>query len=170
MPRMLSDGDITLRAPHAGDIDALVVACQDPEIPRWTPIPSPYRRADAVAYLDRVASAANERHFLAVDAHGTLLGSFSVMGIDGRYGEIGYWVAAEARGKGVATRAVVLLRDWAVAELGLEELELIIHVDNAVSRRVAERTGFLETGERRPAPRQSESPARDYAVYVFRAS
>ena len=46
------------------------------------------------------------------------------------YGEIGYWVAKAARGKGVATRAVVLLRDYAAAELGLELIELIIHEGN----------------------------------------
>ena len=35
------------------------------------------------------------------------------------YGEIGYWVVAEARGRGVATRAVRLLADWARDELAL---------------------------------------------------
>ena len=34
------------------------------------------------------------------------------------HGEIGYWVAAEARGRGIATRAVRLLADWARDELG----------------------------------------------------
>ena len=63
-------------------------------------------------------------------------------------------MAAEARGKGVATRAVTLLRDWAAEELGLELIELLIHEDNPLSQRVAERTGFLDTGERRTAPRQ----------------
>ena len=68
------------------------------------------------------------------------------------YGEIGYWVAKEARGKGVATRAVTLLRDWAAQESGCELIELMIHSDNELSVRVAERTGFLDTGERRTAP------------------
>ena len=73
------------------------------------------------------------------------------------YGEIGYWVAKDARGKGVATRAVTLLRDWAAEENGLDLVELVIHEDNALSMRVAERTGFLDTGERRPAPRQEDA-------------
>ncbi len=88
--------------------------------------------------------------------------------LPGRYGEIGYWVAAPARGRGLATRALTLLRDWAVGELGLERIELLIHVENERSQRLAERTGFLDTGERRPAPRVSPPTALDYRVYSWR--
>jgi RimJ/RimL family protein N-acetyltransferase len=42
----------------------------------------------------------------------------------------------------VATHAVVLLRDWAHAAIGLERLVMRIHPDNAASRRVAERATF----------------------------
>lgn len=161
---MLTDGDITLRRPGEADVDALYEACQDPEIQRWTGVPSPYRREDAVTYV----RDATPTSFLAVDADGAVLGSFSVMEIDGASGEIGYWVAPEARGKGVATRAVTLLRDWAVAELGLDTIELLIHTENVQSLRVAERTGFLDTGERRPAPRQTADAAPTHAVYLFK--
>lgn len=86
------------------------------------------------------------------------------------YGEIGYWVAREARGKGVATRAVALLRDWAAAEHGLRLIELVIHEENTLSQRVAERTGFLNTGERRPAPRTEEPGPPNHAVYAWSPS
>jgi len=86
------------------------------------------------------------------------------------YGEIGYWVAAQARGKGVASRAVTLLRDWAAGELGLTVIELVIHEDNRLSRRVAERTGFLDTGERRPQPRTDEPGPPDHVVYAWSPS
>ena len=84
-----------------------------------------------------------------------------------RYGEIGYWVSASARGRGVASRAVTLLRDWGASELELELIELVIHVDNQPSQRVAERTGFLDTGERRCAPRQEGAVELDHAVYAW---
>jgi RimJ/RimL family protein N-acetyltransferase len=81
------------------------------------------------------------------------------------YGEIGYWVAAEARGRGVATRAVRLLADWGRAELGLTRIDVLPHRDNAASRRVAEKAGFTETGDRSGSPR-----ARiDDAVYTWTA-
>ncbi len=43
----------------------------------------------------------------------------------------------------------------------------MIHTDNALSVRVAERTGFLDTGERRTAPRQEGATALDHAVYAW---
>jgi RimJ/RimL family protein N-acetyltransferase len=165
---ILTDGVITLRPPREEDVDAIYAACQDPEIQAWTSVPSPYRRADAVDYVERIAHAPNTAAFLAFEGD-ELLGSFGVMEIDRErgYAEIGYWVAAPARGRGVATRAVTLLRDWAAAELGAELIELIIHKGNLPSQRVAERTGFLATGERRPAPRAAEPGPADHDVYAW---
>ena len=56
---------------------------------------------------------------------------------------VGYWLAPEARGRGVATHAVRLLARWAFAELGLARLELTCGPDNEASQRVAERCGFV---------------------------
>jgi RimJ/RimL family protein N-acetyltransferase len=169
----LRDGDLTLRPRRPEDADAITAACQDPEIPRWTFVPSPYTRADAEAFLRSSAehaAAGRSVGFLAVDGEDRLLGSFSVMELDREpgYGEIGYWVAAEARGRGVATRAVRLLTEWAQRELGLELIELLPHKDNTASRRVAEKAGYRDTGELRGAPRAGiEEPV--YAVYVLGA-
>lgn len=171
----LRDGDLALRAKRPEDVAAITAACQDPEIPRWTLVPSPYTRADAEAFLRTSAeeqAAGRSANFLAVDARdGTLLGSFSVMGLDREpgYGELGYWVAAEARGRGVATRAVRLLTEWAVRELGLERVELLVHQDNAPSRRVAEKAGYRDTGELAPLPR-GDSDEAVCAVYVLGTS
>ena len=165
----LSDGVITLRAMTGADADALTAACQDPEIPRWTRVPVPYRRADALAW---VASSELELDagvtigWLAVDAEDRLLASISVMQIDRARGtgEIGYWVAREARGRGIATRAVRLVSEWATSELGLTTLEIVVHEDNALSHAVARAAGFTETGERRVAPREGLPEGR-YLVY-----
>jgi RimJ/RimL family protein N-acetyltransferase len=105
-----------------------------------------------------------------MDGDGRLAGSFSLLELDlGRgYGEIGYWVAPGARGRGVATRAVGLLHEWAVRELGLRRIEILPHAGNAASRRVAERCGYTDTGELRAAPRGGDrEPA--YAVYAWEA-
>jgi RimJ/RimL family protein N-acetyltransferase len=170
---ILTDGVLTLRPPSAEDVDALVEACQDPEISRWTRVPQPYVRADALTYLARTAEetrAGRTRPFLGfIDE--ALVGSFSVMelGHTPGYGELGYWVAAPARGRGVATRAVTLLRDWAVAALGLARIELLIHEDNAPSIRVAELTGFIATGELRTAPREEDPGPPRYRVFAWSA-
>jgi len=170
----LRDGDLILRPKRPDDVDAIVAACQDPEIPRWTFVPSPYTRADAEAFLrssTEEEAAGRSVNLLAVDADDRLLGSFSLMELDRErgFGEIGYWVAAEARGRGVATRAVRLLAEWARDELGLTRIEIHVHKDNAASRRVAEKAGFRDTGRLTGAPRGGvEEPV--YAVYVLGAS
>jgi RimJ/RimL family protein N-acetyltransferase len=169
---VLTDGVITLRHPREDDAEVLHRECQDPEIARWTGVPTPYELHHAHDYIARCAqerAAGRTESFLAVDAEDRVLGSFSVMELDKpAYGEIGYWVARDARGRGVASRGVTLLRDWSASVLGLELIELLIDERNAASRRVAEATGFLDTGERRPAPRQEESGERTHAVYAWR--
>ncbi|MGH2801119.1 MAG: GNAT family N-acetyltransferase [Thermoleophilaceae bacterium] len=46
----LSDGEIALRPFIEDDVPAITAACQDPEIPRWTLVPSPYTEEDARAF------------------------------------------------------------------------------------------------------------------------
>jgi RimJ/RimL family protein N-acetyltransferase len=134
-------------------------------------VPSPYTRADAEAYFEHSAKEAAEGraiNLLAVDEEDRLLGSFGLMELDREpgYGEIGYWVVADARGRGVATRGVRLLADWAREQLRLTRIEVLPHKDNLPSRRVAEKAGFMATGELVGSPRaEIEEPI--YAVYVW---
>jgi RimJ/RimL family protein N-acetyltransferase len=167
----LRDGDLVLRPKRPDDLDAITAACQDPEIPRWTFVPSPYTRADAEAYFahsTEEAAAGRAINLLAVDAQDRLLGSFGLMELDREpgYGEIGYWVVAEARGRGVATHGLRMLADWAREELGLTTIDVLPHKDNAPSRRVAEKAGFRDTGELVGSPRAGLDDAI-YARYVW---
>ena len=50
-PVTLTTERLVLHPPTETDIDAIVRACQDPEIPRYTPVPSPYGREDAEGYV-----------------------------------------------------------------------------------------------------------------------
>ena len=151
----------------------MTAACQDPEIQRWTLVPSPYRREHAEEWLAGVperALSGESATLLAFEGDGRLTGSFSVMELDLQrgYGEIGYWVAPWARRRGVATRAVGMLHAWAVEALGLRRLEILPHAGNAPSRRVAERCGYADTGELRALPRDPEQKPV-YAVYAWEA-
>ena len=174
VPPTLSDGEIGLRPLAPADVPEIVAACSDPEIPRWTRVPSPYTREDARRFLAIVAAeaAAGEGMALAVaSTDGRLIGTVGLMVVERgrRYGEIGYWTAAPARGRGAASRAVLLLRDWAHAELGLGEIEILSHLDNRPSQRVAERAGFAATGEIRSVATMPPGKRDGYRVYVWRA-
>ena len=77
-------------------------------------------------------------------ATGALLGGIGLHQLDAEAGTavIGYWVAADARRRGVATRAVRLVAGWALGPLGLTRLMAQVFADNPASQRVLERVGF----------------------------
>jgi [ribosomal protein S5]-alanine N-acetyltransferase len=150
-PDGLSDGVVRLRPPEKADVPAIVEACRDPVIARYTTVPEDYDEADAHDWLRRCAdglAAGTDVALLIVDARsGELLGSVGAHEIDsqGRC-RMGYWVARGARDRGVATRALRLLSRWLLDELGLARIEVHVEPENIPSRRVAERAGFTQEG------------------------
>jgi RimJ/RimL family protein N-acetyltransferase len=145
----LIDGSTALRPWRDSDVAALVAACQDPEISRWTRVPYPYGEADARRYLLARFDALHcgtSAPFAIVAGHadGELLGSISLMAPDWRHlrAEVGYWLARGARGHGHATRAVRLICRFGFEALGFERIDLMAATANGASQRVAERSGF----------------------------
>jgi ribosomal-protein-alanine N-acetyltransferase len=55
-------------------------------------------------------------------------------------------VLPEARGSGVATRALGAIADWAFAAVGFHRLELDHSIQNPASCRVAVKAGFVPEG------------------------
>jgi RimJ/RimL family protein N-acetyltransferase len=150
----LCDGTIALRGTTDADIPALVAAVQDPLIPRYTRVPSPYGERQAREFLverRRRREEGTELSLLVVDPDSDgLLGSVGArVDRDNARAEIGYWVAHEARGRGVASGAVVLLGTWLFATLELARLQIHTEVENVASQRVAERAGFTREGRLR---------------------
>ncbi|MEV7793131.1 GNAT family protein [Streptomyces sp. NPDC087512] len=68
-----------------------------------------------------------------------------------RVARVGYWVLPEARGRGVATRALLLASRWAFADVGVHRLELGHALGHGASCRVAERCGYVYEGTMRGA-------------------
>lgn len=146
----LIDGPTAVRPWREADIPALVAACQDPEIPRWTRVPTRYHESDARAFMQQRydwihRGSAAPFAVVARSDPGRLLGSISLMRFEWEHAraEVGYWLAREARGQGHATRAVRLIAHWGFAGLRLERLELFAATENPPSQRVAERCGFI---------------------------
>ncbi|WP_413450201.1 GNAT family N-acetyltransferase [Georgenia phoenicis] len=148
-PFPLHDGDLTLTVPTAADVDRITEVCQDPEVQRWTVVPSPYRREDAEWFVSTMVEAGWERgdnHTWALRHGGRLVGMVGISRAAGS-GEIGYWLAPEARGLGLMHRAVGLVLDTAFGRLGLERVEWRADVGNWPSWRVAWRHGFRREGQ-----------------------
>ncbi len=148
----LGDRVVVLRPWRSHDLAEMTAALQDPEIPRWTTIPSPYRERDAREYLGRAEPdrrAGRELGLAVVDASaGTVVGGCGLSRFEWPElkCEIGYWVAREARGRTVGTRSVGMLSRWALGPLGLQRVELLADPRNEPSNRLALSAGFTREG------------------------
>ena len=147
---------LLLRPLGTGDADAIVTACQDPQIPRWTGVPSPYTRAHADHFINEVCAAGwrddtlyNFGVFTRDD--GALVGSMGLLRLQHlahpqRQAELGYWTAKEQRGKGYTVEAARALCSWAFETLGVDRLEWYAEAGNEGSRAVALKLGFVMEG------------------------
>lgn len=170
----LDDGTVALRPWRSGDLGDLVRACQDPEIPRWTAVPSPYGKNDAREYLARVEvdrRSGRELGLAVVDAgDGALLGSCGLARFDwqDRKVEVGYWIAAWARRRSAGSRATALLSRWALTALGIERVELLVNPLNEASQRLAASAGFTREGVLR-AYRRRKGEREDLIMFSLLA-
>jgi len=147
-PFVLESPAVRLEVPGPADVEAIVEACQDPVLQRFTTVPTPYSRADALFFLERIvdhgwATGREATWGLRGPGSSLLLGVVSV-----RLGtrDIGFWTTPEARGRGLMTAAVRLVADWALVEAGLDQLHWEGYVGNDASAAVARRCGFTYTG------------------------
>ncbi len=116
---------------------------------RW--FPSRFRQGFEREWLQRYEEGradGTREGFAIVEDDGSFLGLALAFGIDreGRELELGYTVTPAARGRGAATWAVRALTEWAVRELDPLRIQLQISADNAASKRVAERAGYVYEG------------------------
>lgn len=166
----LSDGAVALRPWTERDIPAIVAACQDPDIPRYTSVPSPYTTEDGAAFVARstqrwAEGAGAAFAIVAVEDPDRVLGAVAV-DLGAHIGTVGYWVASAARGQGVARRGLELLSSWVLGEAGVTLLLAEIRVGNEASIRVAEAAGFTRTGAI-DLPQTPENP--DILLFARRA-
>jgi RimJ/RimL family protein N-acetyltransferase/8-oxo-dGTP pyrophosphatase MutT (NUDIX family) len=156
----LTDGEVTLRPWRDEDVTE-AVAGHDEVIAHWFGWPedgvTPERMQQAIR--DWRASFADDRSVVgfAIEDRGTLAGSVDVRRRDSGVGELSWALYAGRRGRGVATRAVRLLADWALTDvghggLGYSRLEAKVEPDNESSLRVATRAGLRREGVRRVEP------------------
>jgi RimJ/RimL family protein N-acetyltransferase len=130
----LADGDVLLRPWTEEEARAVGLTPANPEIgryfgPAFDTVTAPDSEAPAFAIVaggvpvGRIWCAAHRRPF-----------------------EVGYFLRPEAWGRGIATRSLLLVRDFLLAA-GEEEVVLCTHPANERSQRVAERAGFRRDGE-----------------------
>ena len=119
----------------------------DPWIP-WASVN--HDLASATATLQRYADlqARDAGRLFGIWLDGTLVGGTMFVSFDTRFGqcEIGCWLEPAATGRGLVTRAVRELIDWALDVRGLHRVEWRCRTDNTASAAVAQRLGMRLEG------------------------
>jgi RimJ/RimL family protein N-acetyltransferase len=151
-PLTLTGEGITLREWRSDDLDDLIGLLDEPDIARWTPMPSPFDVEAGIAYLKRAYQGRinGRRIQLAITADGGKpLGEVLLFGVDAgvKEAELGYLVGAPYRRRGLASAALSLLSSYARNDLELRRLVLRIDPGNTASTSVARRCGYRLTGE-----------------------
>ncbi|MFF8268732.1 GNAT family N-acetyltransferase [Streptomyces sp. NPDC016562] len=159
-PTTLTTERLVLRPFVPSDEDEVYAAAQDPDIQRWTMVPSPYEREHAHSFVNEIVPNGwrdGTAHPFAVrlGAEGPLVAAIGVHVHGPSSYEVGYWAVKEHRGKGYMTEAVRAVAHWVFTELGVVRLEWRAEVGNAASRAVAERAGFRVEGLLRAGIEQS---------------
>jgi [ribosomal protein S5]-alanine N-acetyltransferase len=141
----LGGGLLSLRPPEERDLPAIERGVNDPDVIRAFGRPS--MSAEQLLELNRSRWDRDEAATFAIcDATGSCVGHVFVNLTGMSRGSVGYWLLPEARGKGLASRAVKLVSCWALRDLGLARLALLTETANRHSQRVAERNGFQREG------------------------
>jgi [ribosomal protein S5]-alanine N-acetyltransferase len=143
-------GDEVVQLREWADDDAAWYAdsVRDPLIQQFTTESPTLTAEDVLAAIGRMRASAAETSFVICDAvTGARLGNIALHH-EGNSGEVSYWVAADARGRGVATRALALFSAWSFRAAGLEKLLLRVHQDNVASQRVALGAGYRRSPDR----------------------
>lgn len=146
---------IHLRALSKDDVEATVEACSDRDAARWTAVPVPYTRQDAIWFIEDQVPNLWERGEAAILAiahpDDRYAGSISlrIEPGDPRTAEIGMLLAPDARGLGYGTAAAMTICQWGFSALGLTRIEWRAYSGHDASVRAAAKVGFTEEGIRR---------------------
>lgn len=150
----LQYGQISLRPPAESDVQKIFEACQDPLIPRFTTVPAQYTLAHALDYVQRVpASLELRREFPFIIEFGvgdekvfSGVISFHSISLENSRAEVGYWIDAPMRGKGIGTIATKIITNYGFRTMGFRRIEAAVDIDNTASQKLLISAGYSKEG------------------------
>jgi ribosomal-protein-serine acetyltransferase len=156
----------------AAELTAVVAENRDHLAP-WLPWAANHGYQDALDFisLSRAQIDSGEAYEGAIVVDGEIVGGSGFHAVDrlNRSTSIGYWLIAEAQGRGLMTATVRALLDRAFGAWELHRVVIEAVLDNARSRAIPERLGFTEEGVLREAKR-IRGRYEDAALYAMLAS
>ena len=149
LPMSIASTRLLLRPWRQDDVDAVLAQASDPEWARFLPVPVPYARSDAEAFVSIQLGLDPARNpSWAITRNGALVGGINIrLDPAHRTGELGYSVAREAWGQGIATEALRAVLDAAFVTLPwLDRVRAMADLRNLASQRVMEKNGMQREG------------------------
>ena len=195
----LTVGTTTLRPMRPTDAEDIFKAVQDPEIPKFTTIPSDYPVELAIEFAGtrNVNSHLNMTELVFVIEDTSLIppntsnvsssetisvtnsavshpysngfaGVISLHTIDipNHRAEIGYWMAKEARGKGIGTRAGSMITEYGLMTMGFNRIDGIVDVRNEPSKQLLLNAGYEFEGIMKKYVTRRDGSQLDMALFA----
>lgn len=139
-----------LRPWHRGDETSIARHANNRKV--WLNLrdafPHPYTTEHAFAWVASNLDVAPVRNF-AIEVGGKAIGSIGVSpfsDVHARTAEIGYWIAEDYWGRGIATEAVRAVTEHAFHALGIVRVQAAVFDGNDTSMRVLEKCGYVREG------------------------
>lgn len=149
-PALATPG-LSLRPWAESDAASLAAAWADTEVARWTGTPANASEELARRWIagDSHRRARGLALDLVIDVGGSPAGEVGLVRVDSerRVGEVGWWVAADHRGKGLASAAVGVFCAWVVEELCVDVVVARCDPANPAAGAVAGKAGFQHRGQ-----------------------
>ncbi|MCB9830840.1 MAG: GNAT family N-acetyltransferase [Planctomycetes bacterium] len=145
LPRELTGRRVLLRPPRLADVDDLMTYVNDPDWARYLPVPQPYLREHAVAWIESMLVADwVSRPLWAIEVEGRLQGmTNAIMAADLSEAELGISLDPGCWGRGYAREVLEVLGDALFAKLaGLVRLRAWTDCRNLRARRLLEGLGY----------------------------
>lgn len=151
-PLITVDDELTLRPWTFRDAAAVAAVYQDDETQRWhaRTLTGEQEAGELMATWRRAWAEETGASWAVTAGQDIVIGRIPLGSIDLHEGVagVGYWTAREARGRGVAPRALQTAARWAIDVIGLHRLQLEHSTQNYPSCRVALKAGFGSEGTR----------------------
>ena len=150
MKVVLESANVKLRALELTDTESLAQLANDKTIYDHVRdyFPYPYTTKDARSFILATSKEAPVVTF-AITYKGSLAGVIGIKkqtDIYRKSGEVGYWMGAPFRGKGITPSALALITEYAIKQLKLNRLYAGTFASNQASIRVLEKCGYLFEG------------------------
>lgn len=194
----LTVGSTTLRPMRPTDSEDIFRAVQDPEIPKFTTVPSDYPIELAIDFATtrNIASHLNKTELVFVIEDSALdssrdsdssRNSDSSANLDSKHpysngfagvislhtidipnhrAEIGYWMAKEARGKGIGTRAASMITEFGLMTMGFNRIDGIVDVRNEASKKLLLNASYEYEGIMKKYVTRRDGSQLDMALFA----